>query len=375
VSKQDLNTFMKKIDKDGDGMIDFEEWRDFLLFLPRDVTLVNVFQYSQAMNLINPIGDMSPVTNVLVSRLRYLVAGGIAGAVSRTATAPLDRLKIYLQTSSGATGYKAAGSGISSWAATIRLAVNDIYSKGGIRNFFRGNGLNIIKIMPESATKFYAFESSKQFILNQKRASNGSHVTSSTLSMSDRFLAGGIAGLCSQTLIYPLEIVKTRLMSTPSAENSKKVGIFNVINKVYQQSGPRGFFRGLVPSLIGVFPYAAIDLSVFETLKLKYLNYTGRPSTANPGVGAILVCGMISGTTGAVAVYPLNLIRTRLQAQDTPSHPYRYTGTFDAIRQTYQRESIKGFYKGLTPTLVKVVPAVSISYVVYEHCKKNMHLS
>jgi solute carrier family 25 phosphate transporter 23/24/25/41 len=63
---------------------------------------------------------------------------------------------------------------------------------------------------------------------------------------------------------------------------------------------------------------------------------------------------MVSGTTGAVAVYPLSLVRTRLQAQGTPGHPTTYNGAFDVIRVTLQREGIRGFYKGLVPTLVKV---------------------
>ena len=72
------------------------------------------------------------------------------------------------------------------------------------------------------------------------------------------------------------------------------------------------------------------------------------------------------------SVYPLNLVRTRLQASGSSGHPQVYTGMWDVARKTHANEGIRGFYRGLLPTLAKVVPAVSISYVVYEHSKRHL---
>jgi solute carrier family 25 (mitochondrial phosphate transporter), member 23/24/25/41 len=128
-------------------------------------------------------------------------------------------------------------------------------------------------------------------------------------------------------------------------------------------------------------------MSTFEALKLTYLRSTGKDE---PGVLALLAFGSISGSVGATSVYPLNLVRTRLQASGSSGHPQRYTGVWDVATKTYQREGWRGFYRGLFPTLAKVcrglevyilnfllilgsqvVPAVSISYVVYEHSKRR----
>jgi len=127
-------------------------------------------------------------------------------------------------------------------------------------------------------------------------------------------------------------------------------------------------------------------MSTFEALKIAYSQSTGREE---PSVLAMLAFGSISGSVGATAVYPLNLVRTRLQASGSSGHPQRYTGMMDVVNITYAREGWKGFYKGLVPTLAKVrymffpstrprpttpkpqvVPAVSISYVVYEKSKR-----
>lgn len=97
--------------------------------------------------------------------------------------------------------------------------------------------------------------------------------------------------------------------------------------------------------------YSAIDMSTFEALKLAYLRSTGKDE---PGVMALLAFGSISGSVGATSVYPLNLLRTRLQASGSSGHPQRYTGVLDVAVKTWERDGWRGFYRGLFPTLAKV---------------------
>ncbi|WFD45275.1 hypothetical protein MPSI1_003957 [Malassezia psittaci] len=302
--------------------------------------------------------------------LKFLLAGGIAGAVSRTATAPLDRLKVFLMTSQETLGPHAPHSARVGFGELAR-GMAEIYRKGGLRGFWLGNGLNCIKIFPESAIKFFSYETSKRMFA--KYVDNVSD--SRDITGFSRFMSGGIGGITSQlgtwhnslTLaIYPIETLKTRLMSSQTNTNTNNG--FSLLSQtarsMYTQGGFRAYYRGLGAGLIGVFPYSAIDLSTFEGIKLFYLKYTQKE---DPGVIPLLAFGSISGSVGATTVYPLNLIRTRLQASGTPSHPTIYSSFFDAAIQTYRNEGLLGFYRGLIPSLAKVVPAVSISYVVYEH--------
>ncbi|KAI8053402.1 mitochondrial carrier domain-containing protein [Syncephalis plumigaleata] len=348
VSDTDVDRFVRLLDTDGDGNIQFDEWRNFLVFLPREINLSNIYRHLRSMAQITSDGEVVITTEVgTKSGWAHLMAGAAAGMVSRTATAPLDRLKIYLQT------YPPRPS----QGNPLLTAVHQLYSTGGIRNFFRGNGLNVLKIAPESGIKFLSYDRCKQF----------------------KFMAGGTAGVISQGAIYPLETLKTRMMASSgvkassSGEAVSSNVMLRVATEMWHETGIRAYYRGIIPSLVGVFPFAAIDLACFETLKTTYIKrgQAKLPAgeTFTPSVFGTLVCGMISGTTGAVAVYPLSLVRTRLQAQGTPGHPTTYSGAFDVIRVTLQREGIRGFYKGLVPTLVKVVPAVGISYTVYEKTK------
>ncbi|GAO14930.1 hypothetical protein UVI_02007680 [Ustilaginoidea virens] len=128
-----------------------------------------------------------------------------------------------------------------------------------------------------------------------------------------------------------------------------------------------------------MFPYSAIDMGMFELLKKSYASYyrqyTGcHEDDANPGNVATGMIGATSGAIGATVVYPLNVVRTRLQTQGTVMHQATYTGIWDVTQKTIQREGYRGLYKGLTPNLLKVAPALSITWVVYENSKSMLGL-
>lgn len=167
--------------------------------------------------------------------------------------------------------------------------------------------------------------------------------------------------------------------------------------KMWAAAGPRSFYTGLTWGLVGQFPYSAIDLSTFEGLKRWLIKRNMKlrkcsEEDASPGAVTTAVIGGFSGALGASLVYPLNLLRTRLQTQGTVEHPRTYTGIADVTRQTIKGEGFRGLFKGITPNLVKVVPAVSIvsllvwicsmrsltirykTYVVYEGSKKALKL-
>ncbi|KAI9099703.1 mitochondrial carrier domain-containing protein [Phlyctochytrium arcticum] len=442
VTDDEVHRLVKRLDRDGSGVITYDEWRDFLLLLPHKVTPANIFKFYHNIYNVDVNSDSMPFPEQLddeelVKRYRYFICGGLSGAVSRTVTAPLDRLKVLLvtQTSSGVGNRAQPGA--------ITEGIKRIYREGGIRCFYRGNGINILKIAPESGVKFLTFETVKKAIAGVEGVDHSDHI-----SVPGRFLAGGTAGLISQFSIYPLETIKTRIMAqistttatsgslnsstsasttttapkspnkfipvhsnpsspariiqsasfssqhlqhptiprphtshpfNPAAQLSTSIPpkpssslMFNTIRSMWAEGGIRTFYRGCVPSLIGIVPYAGIDLGIYETLRstaeARLRARTGN-KRAKLSSGYLLGFGMVSAACGATIMYPLSVVRTRLQAQGTPSHPATYTNTFDVIRRTYAREGVFGFYRGLTPTLMKVLPAVSISYVVYERSK------
>ncbi|CAH0546114.1 unnamed protein product [Brassicogethes aeneus] len=274
---------------------------------------------------------------------RHLAAGGIAGAVSRTCTAPLDRLKVFLQ--------------VQPSKQKISDCFKNMLKEGGVNGLWRGNGINVLKIAPETAIKFAAYEKVKRFIKGDSKH---------TLSIYERFFAGATAGAISQTAIYPLEVLKTRLALRKTGQYKS---IADAAYKIYVGEGMRSFYRGYIPNILGIIPYAGIDLAVYETLKKKY--FMTHAQDEQPSFWTLLACGSASSTLGQMCSYPLALVRTRLQAQII--HPsidpstVTMTGTFKGI---IEKEGLLGLYRGITPNFIKVMPAVSISYVVYEYSSR-----
>ncbi|CAH9142732.1 unnamed protein product [Cuscuta epithymum] len=281
----------------------------------------------------------------------YLLAGGVAGAASRTATAPLDRLKVALQ--------------VQTVRASSVHVIKNIWKEGGFLGFFRGNGLNVLKVAPESAIKFYAYEMLKNAISSGKGGEHGD------IGTPGRLVAGGMAGAIAQAAIYPMDLVKTRLQ-TFACEGGKVPHLGQLSRDIWVHEGPRAFYRGLVPSILGMIPYAGIDLAAYETLKDLSRTYILHDD-GEPGPLLQLGCGTISGALGATCVYPLQVIRTRMQAQSRNANT-AYTGMSDVFMRTFRHEGVRGFYKGLFPNLLKVVPAASITYLVYERMKKKLDL-
>ncbi|GKV44369.1 hypothetical protein SLEP1_g51562 [Rubroshorea leprosula] len=353
IDDEELALFIERVDKDNNGVITFEEWRDFLLLYPHEATMENIYHYLERMCHVD-IGEQSVIPQGITKHVhpsRYLIAGGIAGAASRTATAPLDRLKVLLQ--------------VQTTRAYVIPAIRDIWREGGILGFFRGNGLNVLKVAPESAIRFYTYEMLKGFIVKAKGGDNKVEIGA-----MGRLFAGGLAGAVAQAAIYPMELVKTRLQ-TYSSESGKIPGPRAMSRDIWVQEGPRAFYRGLVPSLLGMIPYAGIDLAAYETLKDMSKKYILIDS--EPGPLVQLGCGTISGALGATCVYPLQVVRTRMQAQ-RGNEESAYRGMSDVFRITFKHEGLRGFYKGLFPNLLKVVPSASITYMVYEKMKKTLDL-
>ncbi|QYT04200.1 hypothetical protein H0G86_011124 [Trichoderma simmonsii] len=313
----------------------------------------------------------------------YFLAGAIAGGVSRTATAPLDRLKVYLlvNTNSGAeTAVTALKQGrivdaLRNAARPFSDAVKDLYRSGGLRSFFAGNGLNVVKIMPETAIKFGSYEATKRALANFE-----GHGDAKNINSYSKFVAGGLAGMVAQFCVYPLDTLKFRLQCETVQGGLKGSALVRqTAMKMYADGGLRACYRGVTMGLIGMFPYSAIDMGMFEFLKntyrIRYAKYAGcHEDDAEPGNIATGIIGATSGAFGASVVYPLNVVRTRLQTQGTVMHPQTYTGIWDVTQKTIQHEGVRGLYKGLTPNLLKVAPALSITWVVYENAKRILAL-
>uniref|UniRef100_A0A8C8U2P7 Solute carrier family 25, member 41 n=1 Tax=Peromyscus maniculatus bairdii TaxID=230844 RepID=A0A8C8U2P7_PERMB len=266
---------------------------------------------------------------------KFLLSGAMAGAVSRTGTAPLDRARVYMQVYSSKSNFRHLLSGLQS-----------LVQEGGVRSLWRGNGINVLKIAPEYAIKFSVFEQCKNFFCGMQGSPP----------FQERVLSGSLAVAISQTLINPMEVLKTRLTLRFTGQYK---GLLDCARQILERDGTRALYRGYLPNMLGIIPY------LLRCLWQK----SGRDMTDPSGLVS-LSSVTLSTTCGQMASYPLTLVRTRMQAQDTVegANP-TMLGVF---RRILSQQGWPGLYRGMTPTLLKVLPAGGISYLVYEAMKKTL---
>ncbi|KAJ3595446.1 hypothetical protein NHX12_004749 [Muraenolepis orangiensis] len=354
VSKKDAQKILHSMDIDGTMMVDWNEWREHFLFNPAD-NLDDIMHYWKHSSVLD-IGDSLAIPDEFTEEektsgiwWKQLAAGAVAGAISRTGTAPLDRMKVFMQVHSSKTN-----------RISLYGGFKQMIKEGGVTSLWRGNGVNVLKIAPETSIKFMAYEQYKKLL-----SSEGSKVE-----IHQRFMAGSLAGATAQTALYPMEVMKTRLTLRKTGQFS---GMFHCAKTILHKEGVKAFYKGYIPNLLGIIPYAGIDLAVYESLKNYWLSYYAK-DTANPGILVLLGCGTISSTCGQLASYPLALIRTRMQAQATLD-PSDQPSMSELVKRIMAKEGFFGLYRGILPNFMKVIPAVSISYVVYEYMKTGLGIS
>lgn len=279
-------------------------------------------------------------------------AGGVAGAVSRTVVSPLERLKILFQVqSAGRDAYK----------MSVGEGLKKMWREEGWRGFMRGNGTNCVRIVPYSAVQFgsYNFYKGKVF-----QTSPEGDMTPFT-----RLVCGGLAGITSVFLTYPLDIVRTRLsIQTASfaelgARPRKLPGMWSTLTSMYKtEGGISALYRGIIPTVAGVAPYVGLNFMTYEWVRT-YLTPEG---DKNPSAVRKLLAGAVSGAVAQTCTYPFDVLRRRFQINTMSGMGYQYKGIFDAIRVIVAQEGVRGLYKGIVPNLLKVAPSMASSWLSFE---------
>ncbi|XP_061099274.1 mitochondrial coenzyme A transporter SLC25A42 [Conger conger] len=271
-----------------------------------------------------------------------LLSGALAGAVAKTVVAPLDRTKIIFQVSSNRFSAKEA----------YRL-IYRTYRQDGLLSLWRGNTATMVRVIPYAAIQFCAHEQYKGLLRD--------HFPGRTLPPLPRLVAGSLAGMTATLLTYPLDMVRARMAVTPKEMYSN---IAQVFRRISREEGLRTLYRGFLPTILGVVPYAGLSFFTYETFKEFHRELTGRPQ---PNPGERLVFGACAGAVGQSASYPLDVVRRRMQTAGVTGHAYTYAGIARTARQIVREEGVvRGLYKGLSMNWVKGPIAVGISFTTYD---------
>lgn len=292
-----------------------------------------------------------------IGTVPQLLAGGIAGAFSKTCTAPLARLTILFQIQ-GMQSEAAALSNPSIWREALR-----IINEEGFRAFWKGNLVTIVHRLPYSAVNFYAYERYKSYLKSLPGLEG--HRGSTSADVFVHFVGGGLSGITAASATYPLDLVRTRLAAQTNTTYYR--GIWHAIHTICRDEGYLGLYKGLGATLLGVGPSIAISFAVYESSRSYW--HSRRPEDSTAMVS--LACGSISGIASSTATFPLDLVRRRMQLEGAAGQARVYkTGLFGTFKHIFHTEGLRGLYRGILPEYYKVVPGVGIAFMTYETLKR-----
>ncbi|OIS97478.1 PREDICTED: mitochondrial substrate carrier family protein P [Nicotiana attenuata] len=295
--------------------------------------------------------------------VKELIAGGAAGAFAKTAVAPLERVKILLQTRT--EGFHSLG---------VYQSLKKLLKHEGVIGFYKGNGASVLRIVPYAALHYMTYERYRGWILNNYSALG----TGPVVDLLAGSASGGTAVLCT----YPLDLARTKLAyqfkdtrgnlgNGIRPTHPQYSGIKNVLESVYKEGGLRGLYRGVGPTLIGILPYAGLKFYVYEELKRHV------PEEQQTSILMRLSCGAIAGLLGQTFTYPLDVVRRQMQVehlQPSMQGRARYKNTLDGLSYIVRNQGWRQLFAGLSVNYMKIVPSVAIGFTAYDTMKACLHI-
>lgn len=270
------------------------------------------------------------------------VCGGAAGMTARTTVAPIDRVKLIIQTAMTRNNIESGQRGI------IGTARHEI-AKGGVLSMWKGNFTNCLRVFPYAALQFSTYERYKSHIMDYCEEHNRS------FGFVERLLSGACAGATAATITYPLDVMRVR-----QAVYDDIKGPVGAIKNIYGEGGLRCFYKGWTPTLLSLAPFIATNFATFDALKTWYI---GDGDQKNASTLAILGLGACAGLFAQTICYPLDTVRRSMQM---PNHNYKgVLDCFYKIATNPQGNGVRSFYKGLLPNAIKIVPNNGIRFLMY----------
>ena len=297
------------------------------------------------------------------------VIGSAAGGVATLLTHPFDTIKTRFQANDG------RGSGFAIKYSGVVDAVVKICKAEGAAALYKGFVPNLIGSMCAWGLYMFGYNLARSALNSAAPQSPSTPSKAHTASVN--FVSAATAGIISATLTNPIWLIKTRLQlqadaagaGTQSSKSVRYRGLMHCAGCIVKEEGAAGLFRGLLPGLFLV-SHGAVQFMAYEELKSMW----GGSDAGSLNSGHYLLLGATSKVIASVTTYPFQVIRTRLQMQPNAAAVQVYTGVAATTKLVLQHEGVGGFYKGLVPNLIRVVPSSAITLAVYESLSKFFNI-
>ncbi|ACO64943.1 predicted protein, partial [Micromonas commoda] len=276
-------------------------------------------------------------------------AGAMSTMAVRTLLAPFERMKLEYMLNRSTT--------------PLVPAVRDIFAREGLRGFWKGNFVNLLRTTPYKAINFAAFDAYKGVAVMM---CGGDPRDVDKLLLA---AAGAAAGVTSVSSCFPMDVVRTRLLVTGGME--KYGGVAACIRTLYRREGLGAFYRGFLPAIIAMTPNGAVYYTVYDRLKARRIKQI-EAQRERDRQHYMMLFGAVAGAAAEFSTYPLEVVRRRMQLQGGTSSVSQVFGVDAFKRMTMtlsvilKRKGIAGLYVGSVPSVMQVLPSAALGYYSYE---------
>lgn len=282
-----------------------------------------------------------------------LLAGGISGAVSKTITAPLEKVKLAIQN-------QHSNPLVMSGEMKPYTSIGDCFSRHiselGVTSLWRGNVANCIRYVPTAAFNLMFKDTIKMLFptYNSK--------TDFGMFAATQIASGAFAGGLTNTLVYPLIYVRT-ILGADVGKVKQFNGMYDALSKTIAKNGVGALYNGIGPSTIGIVVYRGAQFGIQDIIKA--FNPYQKDFTFI-GILSKFVAAQIAVSISGIVAYPFDTLQRRLQIEASkPLDQQKYNGMSDCFNKILKEEGPKGFFKGAFANVLRGTGA-AIVLVLYD---------
>lgn len=283
------------------------------------------------------------------------LAGGISAAVSKTAVAPIERVKLLLQVQAASKQITAE----TQYKGIVDCLIR-IPKEQGFISFWRGNLANVIRYFPTQALNFAFKDVYKQMFLGGVDKN-----TQFWRYFAGNLASGGAAGATSLCFVYPLDYARTRLGADVGKGKAERQysGLFDCLKKTVKSDGVIGLYRGFFVSVQGIIIYRASYFGFFDTAKGMLPDPKNTPFLISFAIAQVVT------TVSGITSYPFDTVRRRMMMQSGRAKAdIMYKNTLDCWVKIGKNEGPKAFFKGAFSNILRGTGGALV-LVLYDELK------
>merc|ERR1712158_277778 len=294
--------------------------------------------YSSSINrTANKMADKKKPT---LSFFENFMLSGVAAGVSKTAAAPIERVKLMVQNQ----GEMLKQGIIDRPYNGVVDCTKRVFQQEGLVHFWRGNLANVLRYFPTQALNFAFKDKVKAIFATPKTAPNWQK-------FGTNIASGGTAGTLSLLFVYSLDYARTRLANDAKKGERQFNGLVDVYVKTFKTDGIQGLYRGFVISAVGIFVYRGLYFGLYDSLK---------PILIPPDAGflASFTLGYTVTVAASSASYPIDTIRRRMMM--TSGTGVHYKNWVDCGAQIMKNEGVTSFFKGNGANILRGIAGAGV---------------